>query len=302
MQEGPNGFKLPEKDIQIGPALEKAIFVLKETGFRTPALDAEVLLSEALGRTRTDLYARRDMPISSLEKTRFESLVSLRLKHMPIAYIIGKKEFMSLSFRVNPFVLIPRPETETLVEGVLLMVRELSLEKPLILDIGTGCGAIAISLASCLRDAMITAGDISREALNTAVLNAEYHEMQGRIKFIESDLFSAITASSPPFDIIVSNPPYVPDEEWERLEDNVRLFEPEIALKAGRDGMVFYRRILSEHAPFLKKGGFLALEMSPNQERSLRRLFEKAGGFREVRVLNDLSGNARVIIATGLSQ
>jgi len=286
-------------DLSIGKTLERAASLLEGRGFRTPSLDAEVLLSEALGKTRSELYAHRDLQLSSHETALFERLISLRLNRMPVAYITGKKEFMSLLFRVNPSVLIPRPETETLVEGTLSIVRELSLRAPLLLDLGTGCGAIATSLANYLPDARITAVDISEEALKTARLNAEFHEVQGRITFLKSDLFSALPADSLPFDGIISNPPYVPDEEWERLEDNVRLFEPEIALRAGRDGMDFYRRILFENAPHLSEGGFLVFEMGLNQENGLRKLFEETGAFREIRVLNDLSGRARVIAGIG---
>lgn len=295
MSERAPDFQLPVKDLSIGKTLERAASLLEGQGFRTPSLDAEVLLGEALGKTRTELYAHRELQISSHETALFERLLSLRFKRMPVAYITGKKEFMSLSFRVNPSVLIPRPETETLVEGALSIIRELSLRAPLLLDLGTGCGAIAVSLANYLPDSRITAVDISEEALKTASLNAEFHEVQGRIAFLKSDLFSALPAGSLPFDGIISNPPYVPDEVWERLEDNVRLFEPEIALRAGRDGMDFYRRILFECTPYLKEGGFLALEMGLHQENSMRRLFEETGAFREISVLNDLSGKARVI-------
>jgi release factor glutamine methyltransferase len=253
--------------------------------------DASLLLLRTLGISRAQLYANPDRALTSAEQAAIDSLVARRLTNEPIQYITGEQEFYGLALQVTPAVLIPRPETEHLVESVL---GELDREAPLdILDVGTGSGAIAIALANHLPRAVVTAVDISRAALEIAAANAARHGLRERIRLLESDLLDAFAPGDVCFDVIVSNPPYVPASDRDSLHRQVRDFEPASALFAGADGLDIYRRLIPQARAALKPHGLLALEIGHGQRDALAALLQ---GWHSVRFVDDLQHIPRVAL------
>lgn len=246
---------------------------LRDKGIESPRLCSEVLLSHQLKKSRVELYLEFDQPLSSSEIAGYRSLIRRRLKREPLQYITGHQEFWSLNFLVSPAVLIPRAETEILVEEAIKLKKGNLLSdssQPKILDLGTGSGAIAISLAKEIESAIICASDISFEALTVARDNAKHHNLNGRIKFCQGDLFHPFSKYSIAFDIIISNPPYIPNEAFKKLPPEVGYYEPRIALDGHENGMHFIERIIEESGIYLRSGGWLLIEMDPDQtERAL---------------------------------
>ena len=221
-------------------------------------------------------------------------LVRRRTKFEPVAYLVGHREFFSLDFRVTSDVLIPRPDTETLVLELLELSKP--FDAPKILDVGTGTGCIAITTAVNNSAATVTAIDISPAALNIAHANATQHNVADRVTFLEGDLFAPLD-SSKPFDIIASNPPYIAEHEWESLQPDVRQHEPRQALVSGSDGLDVIRRVIA-HAPnFLVPAGHLLLEIDTAQSDAVRNLLEAESALGNVRMINDLTGRPRVAVA-----
>lgn len=256
------------------------------------APDAALLMRHVTGLTAEALLTHPDRNIAPAALAAFYLAIERRTQSEPVQYITGVQEFYGLAFLVNPAVLIPRPETEHLVEAAVLLARA-SFHGPVrIADIGTGSGAIAITLAHLLLEATITATDISRDALEVARHNAKRHHVEARITFVECDL---IPAGAEPFDIICSNPPYVPSGEL--LEAQVAAFEPQSALFAGADGLDIYRRLIPGAAKSLRPGGWLLLEIGYGQQHLVAELLT-AADLQEVRFDNDLQGIPRVAIAT----
>jgi release factor glutamine methyltransferase len=255
------------------------------------ARDATMLLLHALGLTRAELLANPDRPLTPAQQSAYEDLIQRRLTHEPIQYILGEQEFYGLALRVTPAVLIPRPETELLVEAVLAALDPNAALR--ILDIGTGSGAIAIALATHLPQARITATDISPAALEVARANAARHNLSARILFVESDLLSALDPAET-FDAIVSNPPYVPTADRATLHPQVRDHEPTTALFAGLDGLDVYRRLIPQARAALAPNGLLALEIGHNQRDPIATLLTD---WRDLRFLNDLQRIPRVALA-----
>lgn len=252
--------------------------------------DAELLLLRLIGKDRAFLLTHPGAELTTGQQSTYNQWLTRRARHEPIQYIIGEQEFYGLTLRVTPDVLIPRPETEHLVEALLQRV---PLDTPLhIADIGTGSGAIAIALASKLKRATITALDISALALAIARENAARHDVANRIRFIESDLLAAVSGET--FDVIVSNPPYVPDTEI--LEPQVRNFEPASALYAGPSGLEIYQRLIPQARQSLKPGGWLLLEIGYGQRNALADLLKD---WNEADFIHDLQGIPRVAIARG---
>jgi release factor glutamine methyltransferase len=254
--------------------------------------DAELLLLHTLRIPRTTLLAHPARELSPTEESLYESNLARRLKNEPIQYITGDQEFYGLTLKVTPAVLIPRPETEHLVEAVL---HHLPKDQPTrIVDIGTGSGAIAIALAVHLPKAHITALDLSPEALSIAKQNAETHKVADRITFLQSDLLAAI-ANEPPYDAIVSNPPYIPHTDHPTLHPEVRDHEPHTALFAGTEGLDIYRRLIPQAHTHLKPNGLIALEIGHGQREALASLLS---GWRNVNFVDDLQRIPRVALAT----
>jgi release factor glutamine methyltransferase len=252
--------------------------------------DAELLLMDAAGISRAGLLAHPERFLSKTELARYEASLQRRLACEPIQYILGEQEFYGLRLRVTPAVLIPRPETEHLVEAVLGL---LPRDKPLrILDVGTGSGAIAIALAVHLPETMVTAVDFSPAALAVAAANARAHGMEERIQFVESDLLGSMSGET--FDAIVSNPPYVPLGDKAEMQAQVREFEPGLALFAGATGMDVYERLIPQAYAALRPGGLLAMEFGFGQREAMARLL---AGWGDVSFVADLQGIARVVLA-----
>jgi release factor glutamine methyltransferase len=253
--------------------LDLAAKYFTEKAIDSPRLCAEILLSHQLKKTRVELYLDYDQPLCEEEIEGFRALVRRRVKREPLQYITGHQWFWSLDLMVNPAVLIPRPETEILVEEALRLRKSglLSNDRtPMILDVGTGSGAIAIALAKEIEGARIWASDISPEALQLAQENARRHNLGERITFCEGDLFEPFSDRSVAFDMIISNPPYIAAEEFGSLEPEVRCHEPKAALDGDKEGMRYIQRLIRESVPYLRGGGWLLVEMDPHQtERAL---------------------------------
>ena len=286
----------PQATDNLTDVLRRAAGRLRQAGVGTPRLDAEVLLMEALGWSREDLYRNPEGGLQQAQAERFESLVSRRLRAEPMAYMTGTQEFWSLDFRVTPDVLIPRPETEHLVETVA----EFLASRPgpcRILEIGTGSGAVAVCLARECAEAEIWATDVSAPALDVARDNASRHGVEGKIRWLRGDLFAPVQGLAERFDVLVSNPPYVPSGEIARLQPDVCDWEPALALDGGADGMDFYRRFVCEGARHLREGGLLAVEVGAEQGGAVSRLFDAEAGFHRARVRRDYAGLPRVVTA-----
>jgi release factor glutamine methyltransferase len=273
--------------------LEWTVKYLKEHGSSSPRLDAEVLLAHARGCPRIQLYTSYDDPLSDQVRARMRELVQRRAASEPVAYLVGHREFFSLEFEVTPDVLIPRPDTETLVLESLELLK--SQGQPRVLDIGIGSGCIAVAIAVNCPAARVTAVDLTPAAVELARRNAQRHGVAERVQVLESDLFGSLPDGSQ-FDLIVSNPPYVREDELDELETDIRLHEPHSALLAGPDGLDVIRRIVNDAGRFLAEGGNLLLECSPEQAEAIRGLME-AGGFRSTTIHTDLSGQPRVVAA-----
>jgi release factor glutamine methyltransferase len=258
----------------------------------TATRDAELLLLHTLQISRATLIAYPDRELPADEETIYESLLMRRLQHEPIQYIVGQQEFYGLNFRVTPAVLIPRPETEHLVEAVLKLLP--SNQSLRIVDIGTGSGAIAIALAVHLPYAEITALDISPDALAVAARNADENKVADRIRFVQSDLLNAVTSGEETFNAIVSNPPYIPNADRPSLHPQVRDHEPATALFAGETGLDIYRLLIPQAHTALKQNGLLALEIGHGQQIALTELLS---GWHSVSFLEDLQQIPRVALA-----
>lgn len=275
----------------IGAILNWTASYLAGKGAGTPRLDAEILLAHCLKVDRLYLYLNLDRPLLPDERSQFRDLLRRRAAREPVALITGKKEFWSISFRIKPGVLIPRPETEILVEAVLQEIKD--SPAPRVLEIGTGSGAVAVAVAKQNPQTEVIAADIELAVLKIARLNAEDAGVGASVQFLATDLFDAIRVG-PYFDVICSNPPYVPTGIIPALEPEVRNFEPLRALDGGPDGLDVIRRLASHAINFLNRPGALVLEFGDGQEEDVRRIFVSAR-FEEIRIFRDLSGKPRVI-------
>lgn len=261
----------------------------------TPRLDVEILLQKALGDVdRLYIHLNLDKSLSGDEEKTFMNFINERLNNRPIAYIVGNREFMGLDFYVQEGVLIPRPDTEILVEEII----ELGKDKGSIniLDIGTGSGAITVSLANYLKEANITSVDISDIALEIGNKNAISNNVADRVEFIKSNLFSSLGKGNK-FDIIVSNPPYIRRKDIDTLDKQVKDFEPYNALEGGEDGLDFYRQITEQAKLYLKNNGILAYEVGHDQSEDVSKIMMD-GGYTNIYTKKDLPGIDRVVIGT----
>ncbi len=267
-------------------------------GVESPRLDAEVLLSHVLGKARIYLYVHFDEPLEKRELAAYRELVQKRVQRVPVAYLVGSREFMGLTFRVSTATLVPRPDTEILVQAALERLKKVVGTKggPVrFADIGTGTGAICLSVLHFLPGAEAMTVDISPEALAVARENAEALGLSDRIAFFEGDLLEPVKGQR--FHAILSNPPYIPDGDIDRLAPEVRENEPMTALAGGRDGLDFYRRLCREAPPLLEPGGFLAFEVGIRQADAVARLAKEHALIGQTEILKDLSGIERVVVA-----
>jgi release factor glutamine methyltransferase len=270
---------------------------LRQHGFGEARLAVELLLSHALQCQRIELYTHFDKPLSTGELKTFRELYQRRLNHEPIQYIVGTTSFMGLQFAVDKRVFIPRPETETLVEQVMMKCNQLVRgEEAHILDVGTGSGNIAVSLAKLVKKTQITSIDRSVEALNVALSNARSHGVAANIAFVNANFFESSELHFPQaFDFLVSNPPYVSIQEWQDLDPEIRQFEPKLAVSDQNDGYEFYRRIGEVAAQFVRKGGWVIVEVGHGQAERVSELF-RAAAFLEISVVDDLQEIPRVVL------
>jgi release factor glutamine methyltransferase len=261
--------------------------------FPDSAIESKVLVLKSLSVSEEDFCSDPGRRVSETKVQRFYELVLQRQKGIPLAYVVGEKEFWSLPFKVAPGVLIPRPETELLVEKVVELSSGVN---ELVIDIGTGAGNIAVALAKELTGVQILATDISPEALKTARLNASLHNVTS-IAFVEGDLFSPLKEQNLEgrCDFIVSNPPYVPQSQWETLQDDIRLHEPKTALISGETGLEIIAKLVTGAPRFLKQRGYLGVEIGFDQQEDVVYLFDKE--WAGVDCFKDLNGIPRLIIA-----
>lgn len=260
----------------------------------TPRLDIELLLEKALGGVdRLYIHMNINKELTKEEEYKFLELIKDRLSGRPIAYIVGNREFMGLDFYVKEGVLIPRPDTEPLVEEIIELCKDKN--KVSILDIGTGSGAITVSLAKYIENSRLMSFDISDIALEIGKKNAITNEVDSRIEFIKSDLFTSIKDKSIKFDIIVSNPPYIPKKDIDTLHTQVKDYEPYTALEGGEDGLDFYRDITEQSILYLNKDGILAYEVGHDQAEDVVQIMRN-NGYTNIYMKKDLQGIDRVVI------
>lgn len=276
--------------MKVKEALEKASKMLRKNSVYSYESEAKYLMKHALDEDDMFLITSLDEELSNEEEKAYFDAVEKRCNHVPFSYITGIKEFMGLEFKVNEHTLIPRPETENIVEYVLFFYTGKS---PEILELGVGSGCIGISIARYIKDARVTGVDISQKALETADENIKLHSLEDRVRFFESDLFENVEGK---YDVIISNPPYIKSSDIDTLESDVKDFEPRLALDGGDDGLDFYRRITEEALDYLKKGGMLIMEIGFDQADEVKKMLEE-NGYESIEVLKDLAGLDRTISA-----
>jgi release factor glutamine methyltransferase len=277
--------------------LNQAVEKLRLAGIDRPRTNAELLLGAVLNKGKVDLYLDKDRILTSDEIEKFNQYLKERISHRPVQYIIGTVEFFGLEFKVDERVLIPRPETETLVEVVIDQLA--NKEKPKIIDLGTGSGAIAISLAKNLNSPFIYATDVSEDALEVVKGNAIRNKVENQIEFLCGDLFEPLKNKNfeGQIDCVVSNPPYVSKDELETLPREIKDYEPIVALESEKDGLFFHKRIIENSIDFLKKGGVLALETAFDQAGRAADLIRQSDNYNNIEVIKDLGGIDRVVKA-----
>ena len=275
---------------------------LKTAGIDTHRLDAEVLLAHTLHVSRSCLYTRLRETVADSQKTDFQQSVVRRTQREPVAYITGRQEFWSLEFQVNPGVLIPRPDTEVVVETALRLLASSRLTAPRILDIGTGSGCIAVALATELPQALVWAVDKTPAILSLAQKNAGAHRVGPRITFACGDLLAPVSSGAPFFDLLVTNPPYIASQALDTLQPEVRAWEPRVALDGGADGLDFYGRLLYDSPDYLRPGGWLVTEIGETQKDAVVQLGQKVRLGHEQHRLRfqtcrqDYAGRDRVVV------
>jgi release factor glutamine methyltransferase len=284
------------KQWRLAELIQTSTEFLKKNQIENARLNAEILLGQSLGMERVDLYLNYDRPLSSAELNDYRKLIRRRISREPLQYILGETEFMSLKFYVQPGTLIPRADTEILVERVIKTYRN-SGEK-WILDIGTGSGNISVSLAYYLPDVRIVGIDVSWDALKVAKKNIKKYSLENRVFLLHSDVTSSQFSSSfkGKFDCIVSNPPYIKEDELKELEPEVAKYEPQIALKDIGNNGCFYQKIAKFSKTLLKENGSVFVEFGINQGDNVRAIFKK-NGYNNLETENDLAGIERILLA-----
>lgn len=275
-------------EVLVKDVVAKAIEKLDAAGIAESRIDSWLLAESVLGVSRQDLFLEPEKSVSEEQAQKYLNAVSVRVKHIPLQHITGYQQFMDLELVVNKDVLIPRPETELLVEQVVSYIKDNNVK---VLDMCTGSGCIAVSVDRMCANADVTAVDISEKALKVAGENNIRNE--GRVTFVQSDLFENIHEK---YDIIVSNPPYIPTSDIETLMEEVREHEPRLALDGSADGLKFYREICTNAVNYLNENGKIFLEIGYDQGRTVPELLRE-NGFTDIQVLKDLSGNDRMVIA-----
>lgn len=281
--------------MKVAEALAMARAFLRQRGIPAAALEAELLLARAAGTDRVGVYREAERVFLPAEEEKLWELLRRRADGEPVAYLLGEKEFMGLSFAVTPAVLIPRPETELLVETALLLLG--GEEEPLVAEAGTGSGCIAVSLARYHPGVVVYATDISPAALEVAAQNARRHGVEGRVRLLRGDLLAPLLALgfSGRLSLVAANLPYVARGEIPQLPVEVSRYEPRVALDGGEDGLDLYRRLVPQAEELLRPGGHLLMEIGPSQAALVPTLF--AGGPWQYAIKEDLAGRPRLVVA-----
>lgn len=286
-----------EQDWTVRMVLDWTIAHLKQHGSESPRLDAEILLAHARGCQRIQLYTNYDTPLEPEERATMRELVKRRATLEPVAYLVGYREFFGLDFEVGPGVLIPRPDTETLVVTLLEAAKEMESPETLrMLDVGTGSGCIPISVAANCPRVVVTAVELDEKVAEVARRNAVKNDVAGRVTVLQGDLLAPIAADAQ-FEFIASNPPYITDEEMDELQPDVRLHEPHLALRGGKDGLDIVRRLLAEAPSRLVPGGAMLIEIAGKQAETVQQLYAESGEFEAAEIVKDLGGRSRVVWA-----
>ena len=286
----------PTEPQTLGDYLNWGIGLLKERIIETPQLDAELLLAHALDVERPYLICHSEDPLEPKDKIRYFQLLERRLRYEPIAYILERREFYGRNFVLNHDVLIPRPDSETMVDYALKWLNANPKEDIDLLDLGTGSGVLGITLSAEYQGATTVATDISEEALKVAEKNAELLAVKERMTFHQGDLFAALENSEQKvFDLIVTNPPYLNPDEKNALQADIRDFEPDVALFSPNEGLAIIEKIALQATNYLQPGGLLLSELGFEQEKHVYNLFKDAGCWKDIEILNDLSNYPRAI-------
>ena len=284
-----------KREWSIHKLIERSAAYLEDKGIDEARLNCELLLCHVLNCGRIDLYIRFDAILQSEELAKFKSLLKRRLMHEPLQYIIGTTDFMGLRFKVDSRVLIPRPETELLVEQVIAYAETKSYPDLKILDIGTGSGCIAVSLAKLIKNSKVDAIDCSTQALDAALENIKAHNLEDRISLIHSDILKDNVTGNR-YDIVASNPPYISLDEFEKLQPEIKDHEPSFANTDYADGLTFYKVIAEKGKQLLKIGGCVFTETAFDQNAEVVRIFREAG-YENIETFRDYSGIDRVVKA-----
>jgi len=275
-------------------ALNQAKQILKKNGIEDPLRDCEIILGQELKKCRVQLYIDKNKVLSKKILSSFRKKISKRASRVPLAYVTGNTNFMGFDFFVDKNVLVPRQETELLVEKVIEVLKPLQKKKVFILDIGTGCADIAVSIAKLLKNSKVYASDISSKALMVAKKNAVLNKVKNKITFLKGNLFEPCKKIKQKFDLIVSNPPYVPSNEIDRLQKELQ-FEPRIALDGGKDGLDFYRKLVNEAPLYLKKNGCLVFEIGIGQAKKIEQIIKEEKKFEKAQIFKDYGSIERII-------
>ncbi|GCD08534.1 peptide chain release factor N(5)-glutamine methyltransferase [Clostridium tagluense] len=278
--------------MNIGEILLKSYGILKKVGIESYLLDSQLLLAKVLNVDKLFIMLNRDFNLNEKQEEEFSQLIQLRKSKMPIKYILGECEFMGMNLIVKPGVLIPRPDTEILVEEVIKHINEKDYTQ--VCDVCTGSGAIGIAIAEFIKGVEVMLYDISYDAIAVAKLNIERFDLASRVNVERSDLLQSAIEQNKKFQVVVSNPPYIRESVIPTLMEDVKNYEPYIALSGGKDGLEFYRRITEESLQVLEKGGLLAFEIGYDQREEVQDILLKSG-FKSIECIKDLSGNDRVI-------
>ncbi len=293
--------KMPENKYAfqtVGQALKNIRKIFKDKGIMNPDREAEILLSYFLEMSRSEIYLNSDRILKDIEKTQLEKKIHKRIEKIPLQYITKHQEFMGMDFLVEKGVLIPRPETEILVEEVIRKLKNYKCSR--VADLGTGTGIIAVSIAKFIEDVIIYATDISKKSLQIALKNAQKHGCKNKIIFLQGDLFEPFIGiiKKNSLDGIISNPPYIDSHDFESLPPEIKDNEPKVALAGGIDGLDYYRKIIKKSPQYLKKNGFMALEVGFDQSKIVKELIIKENNFNQnIEITKDYLGIERVVIA-----
>lgn len=274
--------------------LKKADRILSEKGIEDSYNESAILFAYAMNETKTYIFTHLDDDASDEVEVCFLEFIEKRSKYMPVAYIMNNAWFMSLEFYVNEFTLIPRPETEELVEEVISYLKDNSKNKIDMLDMCTGSGCIGIAVASYDERVQSTLSDISPECIKVSNINIEKNNLTNQVEAVKSDLFNSFTGLK--FDVITINPPYIPTDDIKKLDEDVRIYEPISALVGGVDGLDFYRRIAAEAKSYLKTDGCIFMEIGINQSEAVSKILEQ-NGYSNIKIKNDISRIPRIISA-----